>query len=264
MKVTDLRCEYHARPMGLDARQPRLGWALEADVRGARQTACRILVASSPDILDGHRGDLWDSGKVMTTRTQQIAYAGEPLAARQQCWWKVCVWDQDGQRTPWSAAEYWSMGLLESGDWQAQWIGLDEALAETELAKPRYLRRSFSVPAKVRRAVVYVTALGLYELRLNGRRVGEALLTPEWTNYHRRVQYQTYDVTSLLNEGDNAIGAMLGNGWYCGLWQCWPPKAHLYGNHPLLLTQLEIEYADGQRQLIASDDAWRGTSDGPL
>jgi alpha-L-rhamnosidase len=134
-----------------------------------------------------------------------------------------------------------------------------------EWAKPRYLRKSFTLDRAVRRATVYATALGLYELRLNGERVGDHLLAPEWTNYHKRVQYQTYDVTAMVRSGPNALAAVLGNGWYCGGWQFWQDKLKaIYGTEPYLLVQLEIESADGSRQTIESDGSWRGTTDGPL
>ncbi len=139
-----------------------------------------------------------------------------------------------------------------------------EILHEKKLAIPRYLRKQFIVTGKIMRATAYATALGLYELRINGERVGDCLLAPEWTNYNKRVQYQTYDVTEMLCSGENAIGVVLGNGWYSGLWQFWPPIPHLYGDQPKMLLQLEIEYDDGERQVVSSDDTWAGTATGPL
>jgi len=136
---------------------------------------------------------------------------------------------------------------------------------EAKWSRPGYLRKGFTLDGAVRRATVYATALGLYELRLNGQRVGDHLLAPEWTDYHRRVQYQTYDVTRLLRSGANAIGATLANGWYCGGWQYWEKNIRaMYGSEPSLLVQMEIEFADGRRQTLVSDDSWRGMADGPL
>ena len=136
---------------------------------------------------------------------------------------------------------------------------------EAQWSRPGYLRKGFGVDGEVRRATVHATALGLYELRLNGRRVGDHLLAPEWTDYHTRVQVQTYDVTPLVRGGANVIGAAIGNGWYCGGWQYWEAKIKaMYGTDPSLLVQLEIEFADGRRQTVATDDSWRGTTDGPL
>ena len=136
---------------------------------------------------------------------------------------------------------------------------------ESKWSRPGYLRKGFTLDSAVRRATVYATALGLYELRLNGQRVGDHLLAPEWTDYHTRVQVQTYDVTPLLRSGANAIGATLGNGWYCGGWQFWEKEIRaMYGTDPSLLVQLEFEFTDGRRQTLVTDDSWRGTTDGPL
>jgi alpha-L-rhamnosidase len=287
LRPTDLRCEYRVDPAGLDVPQPRLGWVLEAAegvdplrVRGQRQTAYRILVASTPEVLKRDEGDLWDSGQVASDRQNQIAYEGEPLGSRRQCWWKVQVWDERGERSAWSAPAGWSMGLLVSSDWSAQWIGLpgaaplppppSEAAARRGPSRePRppqpvaMFRRSFELPAPVARAVLYATARGVYEVRLNGERVGDHILAPEWTEYDRRIQYQTYDVTGLLRRGPNAVGALLGEGWYAGRlgWENWPDT---YGPYPQLLVQLEVELKNGERVVVATDGSWSGTLEGPI
>jgi len=146
------------------------------------------------------------------------------------------------------------------------WLAINvEAGSESEWAKPRYLRKDFKLGQEIRRATVYATALGIYELRLNGERVGDEMLAPEWTDYRKRVQYQTYDVTDLARSGDNVLAAVVGNGWYSGGWQHWQSKLKsIYGTEPFFMTQLEVEFADGSRQVIVSDDTWRGTTDGPL
>jgi len=267
-----LRCEYRANPRGLDALAPRLSWIVSSDRRGERQSAYQVLVASSAQLLAAAQGDLWDSGKVSSDRTAQIVYAGKPLISRMLCYWKVRVWDRDDQASSWSPPAFWSMGLLGKADWQAQWIGSEEgrvsspadATARPPLPTPRYLRRAFRVDHPVRRATVYVTALGLYELRLNGRRVGDHLLAPEWTRYTHRVQVDALDVTALIRQGDNALGAIVGNGWYCGVIMCWPQRARIFGDRPWLLAQLEIETEDGRRQTITTDPTWRVSTDGPL
>lgn len=289
MTPEKLRCEYRTNPLGIDATAPRLSWELQAEERGQRQTAFQILVASSEEKLASEVGDLWDSGRVKTDRMNQIEYEGKPLASRQRCFWEVRVWDRDGKSSGWSKLASWSMGLLQSGDWKASWIGMElpnsvevpaaasvaekganrslvEQSTETEgCALPSYLRRSFQVEKPIRRATAQVTALGLYELRLNGARVGDHLLAPEWTDYRKRVQYQTFDVTRQIRQGANAVGVVLGNGWYCGNWQHWKPKLKpIYGISPCARVQIEIETDDGTVRTIASDASWRGTSDGPL
>lgn len=273
LKLNSLRCEYRVDPLGIDTLTPRLSWVIESGGRSVIQSAYQILVASTPELLVKELGDLWDSGKVVSDRQNQVEYNGQALMSRMRCHWKVRVWiahpdkggDQKVNISPWSETSLWTMGLLHSLDWQAQWIGLDEPLAEGALATPRHLRREFTITRPLRHATVYATALGLYELRLNGQRVGKHLLAPEWTNYHKRVQYQTYEVTGLLRRGVNAFGAILGNGWYCGDWQFWQKKLKpIYGTDPYFCLQLEMEFADGERQTIGTDSSWSGTTKGPI
>ena len=430
--VNDLRCEYRGDPVGMDVRQPRLGWVLEDEGRGLRQTAYQVLVATRVDRLEPGMADLWDSGKVTSDESVHVVYAGKPLTSRMHCHWEVRVWDAEDRVSGWSAPARWTMGLLDEMDWQADWIAdagtnarvttikpangyhsqfagspdtpkwllldlgapqpidgirlfparpydwqpdtpgflfplrfqvevaespdlsdgrvvidntsrdvpnpgtnaptydfaptraqfvrlrvtrlprrdttnfafalaelqvladkqpvsrranatasdsiesgawalanlTDNALATVEPAQDdgalpaTLLRRAFDVPTQVRRATVYATALGLYELRINGRRVGDHILAPEWTNYRKRVQYQTYDVTELLSTGKNTLAAMVGEGWYAGRLMVVGRAA--YGYRPALLLQLEIEHADGSRQTIVTDESWRSTTDGPI
>ncbi len=289
--IDTLRCEYRVDPLGMDVAQPRLSWLMRDDRRGARQTAFRIVVASTPERLAQDQGGLWDSGRIASDASNQIEYAGTPLVSRQRCHWKVRIWDQDGRPSDWSTPACWSMGLLVPDDWRATWIGAEALPPPTAVPppaavqepapkkrgkplskarrdaapRPLYLRKAFALDQPIRRATAYVTALGLYELRLNGTRVGDHLLAPEWTDYHKRVQYQTYDVTSLIRPGANAIGAILGNGWYCGDWQKWQAKlSPIYGIQPYLLAQLEIERDDGSLQVVATDGSWRVTDAGPM
>lgn len=434
----NLRCEYLENPLGIDQVQPRLSWEMVDSRRGAAQTACQILASDDAARLAGDEGNLWDTGKVASSESIQIVYAGRPLRSRMRVYWKVRVWDSDGQPSPWSAPARWSMGLLTPEDWKAKWIGdpatprpprppnngyhseltdnadaekwididlgqsfklnqvilfparpynwthdepgflfpvrfkiltssnadfseptcvvdrtkedvpnpktepqfyqfpptearyvrllvtrLGErnpgeyglALAEMtvdsgpfgvasgksvkasdslerpewsarflvdndttshgfeqlESLPPPRLRKEFAIEgdAAIKHAVVYATALGLYDLSINGQRVGDRRLAPEWTDYHKRVQYQTYDVTNLLKAGENAIGVQLADGWYAGrigLTGVVPggqPRA-IYGRQPRLLLQLEITRADGAVERVVSDESWRLATDGPL
>lgn len=261
-----LRCEYLVDPLCIDVRQPRLSWRLESGERGASQTAYQILVATTPANLATNKGDLWDTDKVTSKETIQIEYKGRPLQSRQRCFWKVRVWDQTGKVSSWSKPAQWTMGLLESTDWSAKWIG--DKLPSVENIAATMLRREFKVSSKPKRAVVYASALGVYELHINGQRVGDQLLAPEFTDYHSRTQYQAYDVTNLLKAGSNAIGALLGDGWYAGslgLAQSLVKKPrNIYGNHPRFLAQLEIELADGKTERVVSDGTWRTSREGPI
>lgn len=255
-----LRCEYHVQPFAVDNPRPRLSWVVTSPSRKARQTAYRILVASSPSLLARDIGDLWDSGKVLSDETIHIEYAGRRLRSRQECWWKVRVWDQQGKASPWSKPASWSMGLLRRDEWTARWIScpMDRTSADdpTYLPAP-LLRREFRVSGPVRRAVVYATAAGLYELWLNGHRVGRDYFTPGWTEYHKRLYYQAYDVTDLLRPGlTNTLGAILGDGWY-GL--------HHHGRGRLgLKAQLYIDYANGTSDVVVTDRTWKATDQSPI
>jgi alpha-L-rhamnosidase len=262
LTIHRLRCEYLTNPIGIDERQPRLSWVLSSNVRGQRQTAYQILVSSSPDGLDDDVGDLWDSGKVDSSQSAHVAYRGMPLKSQQRCWWKVRVWDMNGQPSTYSEAMWWEMGLLEAEDWQGRWIG-SGITDSPDLQPSPYLRTTFAVKQPIRQARIYATAKGLYELHLNGKRIGDAVLSPGWTDYDRRIQYQTYDVTSQIQIGDNAIGAILGTGWYCG-YAGFDKRAKNYGSRPQLLLQLHLAYEDGSEDWVVSDKRWRVTTDGPI
>jgi len=260
--VTGLRTEYKENPAGIDARAPRFAWQLRSDARGVRQTAYQLRVAGSePDLRAGRRL-VWDSGRVASDASVHVAYAGPPLRSRQACYWQVKVWDGAGVASPWSDVATWEMGLLDPGDWTASWIepGLSED-PKTPGPSP-LLRREFQVKGAVRRARAYVTSHGLYEMSLNGRRVGDELFTPGWTSYNKRLQYQTYDITPLLTQGRNAVGVSLGNGWYRGT-LAWEGNRNIYGTRLALLAQLHITYADGREEVIGTDGQWKAAA-GPI
>ena len=431
-----LRCEYRVNPLGIDVTRPRLSWVLDCRQRSGMQSAYQILAAATIENLKQNNGDLWDSGKVSSDRSNQVVYEGKPLTSRMRCYWKVRVWDKDGKVSAWSEPASWTVGLLEPGDWQAKWIGYDaepptsyqkdkspavnleagkwiwfdegepqksapiatrffrrnveipsdkklkracfalaadneatvfingleagkakgwqtvqtldvtEKLApgkttlavavanqgdkanpaglagklliefetgepqtipidrswkasnaeqngwqgpdfnddnwpdskevarigdepwgkpaqeELVLPPPPCLRKTFFVNKPVKRAVAYASALGLYELNINGKRVGTDYFTPGWTDYTKRVYYQSYDVTNLLTRGGNAVGAILADGWYAGYIGFGKKREH-YGDKPRLCVQLEIEYTDGSRQTIATGKSWKAAY-GPL
>ncbi len=277
LKPVALRCEYRSNPLGIDEAQPRLTWRVESGERGQKQTAYQILVASNEKLLRAGTGDLWDSGKISSDQSVNIVYSGNPLASRQQCFWKVCVWDKDGS-AKWSAPAAWTMGLLKPSDWSADYIShrdttpVHKSTKELFLPPARQYRKEFTSPKQVKRATIYATALGIYELYLNGQRVGDALFAPGWTDYHQRAYYWTYDVTSQVRRGGNAIGAWLADGWYSGyigfglLTGIGTEKIgrYTYGKTPALMVQLEIEYTDGSRETVVTDKSWKVTGDGPI
>ena len=251
--VIDLRCEYLTDPLGLDVRQPRLSWRLEAAARGVKQTAYQVWVAADPTRLAAGHADLWDSGRVMTDQSLHQVYLGQPLAARQRAWWQVRMWDEHGQPTDWSEPAAWEMGLLEPGDWLAAWI---TPAASVTTPCPR-LRGAFTVEGAVQSARIYITSRGLYALELNGQPASDWLFTPGWTSYHKRLQVQTYDVTPRLHPGPNMIGITLAEGWFRGR------LGPAYGQELALLAQLVITYTDGRVQVAGSGLDWKCAA-GPI
>lgn len=254
--VTGLRCDYASNPLGVDAVPPRLFWRIESSRRGWRQSAYRILVASSERLLAQNRGDLWDTGEVASEETIQIPYRGRPLRSAEQVFWKVRVWDQDGKPSAWSRPASWTMGLLSEADWQGRWI-TTHASSETLL-----LRREFTVRPRLKRALAYVSGLGHYELTLNGRKAGEDLLSPGWTKYDKTCLYDTFEVTPLLHAGRNAVGMFLANGMYNIKGGRYTKFKRSFGPLKAIL-HLRLEYVNGPAEVIGTDEQWR-TSPGPI
>ena len=262
LKVVALRTESQDNPVGIDARTPRFGWQIQSSLRAVRQTAYEIRVAPCEHATQDIRTPLWSSGKVVSDQSTQLQYRGPSLQSRNRYCWQVRIWDTRGQRSDWSAPATWEMGLLTVQDWKADWI---EPQLSEELSKPGpspMLRKSFQLEGSIVRARAYVTSHGLYELYLNGHRVGDQFFTPGWTDYAKRIQYQTYDVTDQVKNGANAVGAVLGDGWYRGTIG-YTDQRNRYGNHLALLVQIEISYADGHTQIIASDGSWKSAT-GPI
>jgi len=224
------------------------------------QAAYQVRVADSEAGLAA--SPIWDTGRVDADQSIHVVYRGPALASGRRYYWQVRVWDGDGARSDWSAPAFFEMGLLDASDWRASWVSpaWDEDLTAPQPAP--MLRTTFAVEGEVRAARAYVTSLGLYEVELNGRRVGDQVFTPGWTSYDTRLQYQTYDVTGLLQSGDNAIGAMLADGWYRG-YLTWDMRRNVYGEHLALLLQLQITYADGRVQIVGSDASWKAAT-GPI
>jgi hypothetical protein len=259
-----LRCEYRENPLGVDLALPALSWIVQSDQRGETQTGWQILAASSAELLAQNRGDLWDSGRVVSDQTVNINYAGRAPASGSQVFWKARVWDQAGAPSAWSAPAAWTMGLLNGGDWQAKWISLERTNGPVGEYPTILLRRDFVVKPGLRRAVVFVCGLGYYEMTLNGGRVGDDLLTPGWSKYDKTCLYDTYDVTRSLRAGTNAIGLFLGNGMY-NVQQIPGRYTKFKGSFgpQKAIAQLRLEYQDGSSQLVVSDDQWRASS-GPV
>ncbi len=271
-KVTHLRCEYLVDPLGIDEPEPRLSWRIESYRRGARQCAYRIRVSSSAERLARDDADTWDSGWIENEETTHISYRGRPLRSQECCHWRVDIRDETDAEAR-SAPALWSMGLLERSDWAARWIAADPEIIRrdqqatastlTDPGTPVLFRREFEIPRAVRRATVYASARGVFELRVNGQRIGEDYFAPEWTDYGRRIHYRTYDLGSQINRGHNVIAATLGDGWWGGF-VGWQETRARYGSlENSLLVQLEIEYEDGNTLALGTDGRWECNT-GPI
>ena len=413
VRPEQLRVEYRVNPLGIDVTRPRLSWQLAAvdpQARDLKQSAYRILAASSEELLQADKGDLWDSGHVESDRSIQVEYDGLPLTSGMRVCWKVQAWDQHKRASAWSPPAYWSMGLLQAGDWQGTWIGRDEAAMLKDPVSPywnltkahwiwtdrdeggartyraslaipadrkirralcvmgadrhfelaingqtvgqgdavempgvfditpnlhpgdnpvevkatgrgrrpgvligalrvefaageplllltgpewkgsgvvqdvgaygmapwgevgftqerwlpaRMLRKEFQVAGKVKRATAYFSGLGLSELYVNGARIGDQVLSPGLTDYDKRALYVTFDVTSQIAAGHNAVGIILGNGRYWAPRSANPIGTRSFG-YPKARLQLELEMQDGTTSRIVSDESWKLTADGPI
>lgn len=262
--LSDLRCEYLLNPLAVETKAPRLSWNTVAEGRDWRQAAYQILVASDAAALARNRGDLWDSGRVASDASIQIPYAGKALGSRQRCFWKVRVWDRAGNASDWSKAQTWEMGLLNEADWQASaWIGIASDSKKGEPAP--FLRKAFTVNGKPKRARLYASGLGYAELHLNGKKLGGASeRDPGYTNFDKRVLYVTHDVTSAIKPGPNALGAVLGTGWYdVHDLATWRFENAPWRGRPRMKLVLYLDYADGRTETIVSDPSWKA-SRGPI
>jgi alpha-L-rhamnosidase len=262
LHVTTLRTEYKENPLGIDTAKPRLSWQMRSGDRGVVQSAYQVRVAGSERGLGRASELVWDSGRVSSNESILRPYGGPPLQSGRRYHWQARVWDGGGKASEWSAPAWWEMGLLEPGDWKASWIEPDLADDVSKPGPVPMLRREFQLRGPIERARAYVTAHGLYELYLNGQRVGDRLFTPGWTSYNKRLQYQTYDVTPLLKTGPNAVGALLGNGWYRGN-LAWEGRRNIYGDRLGLLAQIQVTYKDGRSETIGGDSGWKAST-GPI
>ena len=257
-----LRTESLENPLGIDVRHPHLSWQIAADGRDVMQGAYQVQVVPSAAALAAGTGLLWDSGKVESGNSIAVRYEGPEAQSRQRYFWRVRAWDQGDHPSDWSEPAWWEMGLLSETEWTADWIevGWEE---DPRAFKPCPLfRRAFTLDQAPASARLYITSHGMYETWLNSQRVGDQVFTPGYTPYDRELQYQVYDVTALLKKGDNALGAILGDGWYRGKVYATGSR-NVYGDRLALLAQLVVEMADGHLLTINTDSSWK-VSYGPI
>ncbi len=266
--VTGLRCEMMVNPEGIGVFVPRFSWQLQSPLRNVNQLSYEILVSSSEDKLRSNQGDIWSSGKISSSSSHLISYAGKPLQSSKKYYWKVRSTTNKGEGQLAEIA-FFSTGLLGAKDWKAKWIGYDKASAWDSVTQwsrlsARYLRKEFQNSGDIKRATVYISGLGLYELYLNGKKIGDKVLAPNPTDYRRSYFYNTFDVTAQVKKGANAIATVLGNGRFFTMRQNYKTHKHNTFGYPKLLLQLELEYADGTKKTIISDQSWKLNVDGPI
>jgi len=274
LKVLNLQCEYKTNPLGIESLKPKLSWQIQSDTRNTMQTAYRVLVAGDVAKLASNNADIWDSGKVLSNASLQVAYNGKLMQAAKTYYWKVMVWDNHGKASTWSNAVSWQMGLLTKKDWNgANWIAYDK-LPDSSAIVPFYhgkgpkklgvandvlplMRKAFNVEAKLKKATLYLCGLGHFELSLNGKKVGDHFLDPGWTKYDKQALYVPFDVTKQLTAGKNTIGVMLGNGFY------YIPRDRRYRKltgafgYPKMICRLILEYDNGKIDNVVSDGSWK-------
>ncbi len=251
VSVNNLLTENQVNPISIDILQPRFSWQLKGSKRNVQQTAFEIKVLQKNTAV-------WSSGKVASAQSVMLPYAGTALQSGKNYSWQIKVWDNNGKASLWSNAAFFKMGLLNAADWKAKW--LQAGFEEDSINRPaQYFRKPFDVNKKIKSAYAYITSHGMYEAQINGKRVGDYYLTPGWTSYNNRLQYQVYDVTNLLKNGANAAGIVAANGWYRG-YLAWGDNKNIYGKKLAVLFQLEIEYSDGTIQTINSDESWKSAT----
>jgi alpha-L-rhamnosidase len=252
VKLLQLRTENLFNPVGIDAAHPRFSWQLLSDKRNTMQSAYEIIVT------EAGKNAVWQTDKVNSDSSVQVIYKGSPLKSGTQYSWKLRVWDNNNKASQWSEAGYFTTALLNSTEWKAQWI--TPGYKEDSVMRPSpYFRKEFSTSKKIKNATAYITAHGMYQAQINGKKIGDAYLTPGWTAYKKRLQYQTYNVTGLLNSGGNAIAVTLGSGWYRGIIG-FTNGINYYGKDIALLLQLDITYTDGTTESVVSDNSWKSSN----
>ncbi|MCY4461873.1 MAG: family 78 glycoside hydrolase catalytic domain [Albidovulum sp.] len=250
-RIFDLKTEFATNPIGIGTRRPRFSWKYSHPRDCEQPKYFHILVASTAELLASGEGDLWDSGKVPTSRSPLVEYDGRSLGSRSVGHWKVRLWDSDESASDFSSAGTFEVALLEQSDWRANWVGFPAG----RIGKALYFRNTYALDKSVARARAYICGLGWYEFRINGEKVGDRVLEPAQSEFSKRVLYSTYDIAEYLNSGVNAFGAIVGTGWY---------------GVPKLVVQIEVEFADGTKRLMITNgrnnndvDLWK-VSDGPI
>jgi alpha-L-rhamnosidase len=257
LSVNDLTCEHRINPIGIDYMQPRFSWKISGAGNNILQTAYSIRVSADNKFSK----TLWQTGWKESDESVLQSYSGPELQPGQRYFWQVRIRDNRGKESKWSAPAYWETGLMSPQGWKARWIEIDGDTARYSPAT--HFRKEFLLAKNIASARVYITSHGFYELHLNGKKVGDQVLTPGWTSYGKRLQYQVYDVTDMLVKGNNAVGAVLGDGWWKGT-LAFNDNWAIYGRKPGLLMQLRVKYTDGSETTLLTDESWKSSKDGAI
>jgi alpha-L-rhamnosidase len=257
LSVMNLRLENRINPVGMDVQTPRFSWQLNSGGKNLMQTAYEIRVTNKSG-----KSAIWNSGKQTTDQSVYVPYSGRSLQSATTYYWQVRVWDNKGNISGWSDQAFWQTGLLQKDDWKAKWIESGSP-ADSVNGPALLFRKPFLIRKKIISATAFITAHGMYEASVNGRKIGDAFLTPGWTSYNKRLQYQAYDITDMMAMGENVIGITVGSGWYRTP-LAWNDNKNLYGKKLGLLLQLNITYSDGSQEMIISDKSWKATDQGPI
>ncbi|MGK6350907.1 family 78 glycoside hydrolase catalytic domain [Parapedobacter sp. DT-150] len=277
--LANLTCDDKRNPVGIESGRPRLSWTILAERRSVKQTAYQIVVADDPEMLKQEKGNVWDSGKIDAGSSIQVPYAGKALTSAKKYYWKVKIWDNQGHVSDWSEPASWQMGLIAPPDWKgAQWIGYDELPNAKRIVPAAHLggepewgplrdtlpllRREFTVEKPLKQATIFISGLGHFELRVNGEKIGDHFLDPGWTNYDKTALYVGFDITKEVQVGANALGVMLGNGFYHVPAERYRKLTGTFG-HPKMICRLRLEYTDGTAADIISDGSWKAAP-GPV
>ncbi len=256
----ELMTEYMKNPLGIDQLAPRFYWLSETPVPNTLQTHYQIQVATQNNF--SRRSIVWDTDRFPSAQSIHVAYDGNELQSTTRYFWRVRIWDNHGRQSAWSETAWFETGILNQDEWTGQWIGIPWEEDKTKSEPVAMIRKDFSTRGRIASARLYATSLGLYQAELNGKKVGDQLFTPGWTAYASRIQYQTYDITEMLHSGNNAIGFMLGDGWYRG-YIGWGTQKNYYGDKLALKAMITITYSNGDTQIISTDPTWKATT-GPV
>jgi alpha-L-rhamnosidase len=265
-QIDRMTCEYRVNPLGVDETHPRFAWTFRSSSRNQYQSAYQLLVASSPELLEKNTGDIWDSRIRASDDNINARYDGKPLAPFTRYFWKIKARNQNGEETPWSKPAWFETGVLQNANWQGSWIGNGKPPPEKDedFYKDRpapLFSKEFGLDKTIRSARLYISGLGYYEASLNGKKIGDRVLDPGWTNYAKTVLYSVYDITRSLQPGHNKITVLLGNGWYdplpMKLFGSFNLRKALTIGEPKLIANIRIRFSDGSTRVITTDSTWR-------